>query len=154
MGAASRVLIATWHESCFQKRVPQESSIRLVYTVSTSPTFDPSVFETLRASVGGDATFLAELVGDYLEDGQTLLDTMQAAADNGDAALLERSAHSLKSTSQTVGALALADVCATIEQHAHDEELQRAAQQLPDATTYFATAKHRLHDRKMALEAE
>jgi len=125
-----------------------------VYAVSTSPPFDPSVFETLHASVGGDATFLADLVGDYLEDGQTLLDTMQAAVDNDDAALLERSAHSLKSTSQTVGALALADVCATIEQHAHDEELQRAAQQLPDAITYFATAKQRLHDRKIALEAE
>jgi HPt (histidine-containing phosphotransfer) domain-containing protein len=79
---------------------------------------------------------------------------MQAAVDNEDVDLLERSAHSLKSTSQTVGALALADVCATIEQHAHDKELQLAAQQLPDATAHFATVHQPLRDRKMALEAE
>jgi HPt (histidine-containing phosphotransfer) domain-containing protein len=122
--------------------------------VSTPPTFDPSVFETLHDSVGGDAEFLADLVGDYLEDGQELLDTMHDAADNEDIALLERSAHSLKSTSQTVGALALAEVCATIEEHAHAEETQRAAQLLPDATTHFAAAKQLLHDRKTALETK
>jgi HPt (histidine-containing phosphotransfer) domain-containing protein len=126
----------------------------LVYAVSTPPPFDPSVFETLRDSIGGDTDFLADLVGDYLEDGQELLDTMQAAVDNNNVDLLERCAHSLKSTSQTVGALALADACATIEQHAHNDDLQRAGQYLSNAATHFAAAKHRLQDRKMALEAE
>ena len=122
--------------------------------MNRSPVFDSAVFDTLHASVQGDTDFLADLVRDYLVDAQELLDTMQAAVNTEDASLLARTAHSLKSTSQTVGALALADVCATIEQHAHDGELDTAAHHLPNAAASFKAVQDTLRARKSALEAE
>lgn len=131
--------------------IPPVHSLRA--PVSSPPAFDPAVFDTLHASVDGDADFLADLLDDYLNDAQELLDTMQAAADNKERRLLERSAHSLKSTSETVGAMALSDVCATIEHHAHEDELHAAAARLPDAAACFDAVKAPLRDRKATLEA-
>ena len=122
--------------------------------MDSSPAFDPTVFDTLRASVDDDTAFLVELVNDYLHDAQELLDTMRSAVDNEDQSLLERAAHSLKSTSKTVGALALADVCATIERHAHDGHVHDAAHRLPDARACFNAAKGPLTSRKSTLHVE
>ena len=120
----------------------------------SAPAFDPTTFDTLRTSVDGDADFLAGLLDDYLDDAQEQLDTMRSAVDTDDRALLERSAHSLKSTSQTVGALALASVCTTIERLAHDGQLQDAAHRLAEAQIRFDAVKSTLRARKATFEAE
>lgn len=120
----------------------------------SQPAFDPSVFETLRASVSDDAAFLAGLVADYLEDAQDHIESMRRAVDQNDASQLERTAHSLKSTSETVGALALAETCRTIEALAHDGELDDAAQHVQAAADQFAAVEGTLRDHQAALEAE
>lgn len=119
-----------------------------------APAFDPSAFETLRASVSDDAAFLAELVADYLEDAEAHVHTMRQAVEEHDVGQLERTAHSLKSTSETVGALALADVCRRIETLAHEQDMQAAAQLVPDAATRFRAVADTLRQHRSALEAE
>jgi len=118
------------------------------------PAFDPSAFDTLRSSVSDDAAFLAELVTDYLEDAREHVDTLQQAAADGQVEQLERTAHSLKSTSQTVGALALADVCRTIETLAHEGKLDQAAGHVPEVAARFDAAEVKLRTHQSALEAE
>ena len=118
------------------------------------PVFDPSAFETLRASVSDDTAFLAGLVADYLEDAKEHVDVLQQAAADGQVDQLERTAHSLKSTSETVGAMALADVCRTIETLAHEGKLEDAARHVPDAVEQFDAVKDKLRDHQSALEAE
>lgn len=120
----------------------------------TQPAFDPSAFETLRASVSDDATFLAELVADYLEDAEEHVTTLQQAASEGRVEQLERTAHSLKSTSETVGALALAEVCRTIETLAHEGKLEQAARHVPEAAAQFDAVEGELRTHQSALEAE
>ncbi len=120
----------------------------------THPTFDPSAFETLRASVSDDAAFLAELVTDYLEDAQEHVETLQQAASKGQVEQLERTAHSLKSTSETVGARALAAVCRTIETLAHDGKLEEAMRHVPKAAAQFDAAEAELRIHQSNLEAE
>ena len=83
--------------------------------MSDDPIFDAAAFEQLKTTVDGDASFLATLIADYLDDAADHLTTMRHAAADGNAALLERTAHSLKSTSETMGAMALAGVCRRIE---------------------------------------
>ena len=72
------------------------------------PVLDEGTLAELAASVGGDASFVVELVETYLGDAPQQIAEIQAAAAANDAAALVRPAHTLKSSSATVGALRLA----------------------------------------------
>jgi HPt (histidine-containing phosphotransfer) domain-containing protein len=76
---------------------------------------DASAFAELLENVGGDREFLAELVGTYVSDSPRLFAELRAAIAAGDAEVARRSAHSLKSTSASMGALALSRLCREIE---------------------------------------
>jgi HPt (histidine-containing phosphotransfer) domain-containing protein len=75
---------------------------------------DPAPLERLRM-LTGEADALAELIQDQLDESRSLVDRMQAALEAGDAATLERAAHSLKSSAAMFGALALSRLCAELE---------------------------------------
>ena len=76
---------------------------------------DAATFANLVEMTGGELDFVDELVDTYLEDGERQLDAMRAAVEQGDIASLTRAAHSLKSGSLNVGALALGEQCRTLE---------------------------------------
>lgn len=69
---------------------------------------DESVLDELRSSVGGDRSFVVELIEAYLADGATHVAEVEAAVADGNAGSLVRPAHTLKSSSATVGAQRLA----------------------------------------------
>ena len=79
---------------------------------------DQVAFERLLEITGGDLAFVDELVDTYLSDAVVQLDGMRRAAADADAAAMVRPAHSLKSSSENVGALALADRCRSLEAEA------------------------------------
>jgi HPt (histidine-containing phosphotransfer) domain-containing protein len=83
--------------------------------VSGEPTLDPAAFERLLEITGGDVAFVDELIDTYLEDAVVQLGTMAEAAATGDADALVRPAHSLKSNSDNVGAVALTVLCRAVE---------------------------------------
>jgi HPt (histidine-containing phosphotransfer) domain-containing protein len=78
------------------------------------PAVDPVVFARLREITGDDPDFLAELVDTYLADGEAQVRALREAP-AGDPAALVRPAHSLKSSSASIGAMALAERCRTLE---------------------------------------
>jgi HPt (histidine-containing phosphotransfer) domain-containing protein len=67
--------------------------------------------EDVLTMAGGDRDFLVEVVEEYFTDSAANLAALRTAS----GAELERVAHTLKSTSASVGAVALAGVCADIE---------------------------------------
>lgn len=79
------------------------------------PIFDVSVIDELCSSVGGDRAFVVELIETYLADGAVQLDEIEAMVAAGDAAGVVRPAHTLKSSSATLGVLRLASVAAALE---------------------------------------
>lgn len=79
--------------------------------------------DELRDSVGGDHEFLAELVDDFLADAPAQLESLRAAASSGDADTARRAAHTMKGTSRTFGAGALASLCADAEAAAGEADL-------------------------------
>jgi HPt (histidine-containing phosphotransfer) domain-containing protein len=81
----------------------------------TDDPIDRATFERLLDMAGGDQTFVDELVDTYLEDGASQVDAIRAAAEAHNADAIVRPAHTLKSSSATVGALALADLCRQLE---------------------------------------
>ena len=81
----------------------------------SQPTLDPEAYERLLEITGGDLEFLDELVDTYLSDATAQLAAMREAAAGGDPAAIVRPAHTLKSSSTSVGAMALAERCRTLE---------------------------------------
>jgi HPt (histidine-containing phosphotransfer) domain-containing protein len=76
---------------------------------------DQKTLAALLDSLGGDVDFLKELADAYLDSTPGLLDAMRQAAAAGDAAGLQRAAHTLKTGSASMGALALAALCKQLE---------------------------------------
>ena len=76
---------------------------------------DRGVLNGLLGSLDGDLDFLAELLQTYFDDSPRQIAAMQAAAMTGDAEGLRRAAHTLKSNSANLGALALSAKCKDLE---------------------------------------
>jgi HPt (histidine-containing phosphotransfer) domain-containing protein len=79
------------------------------------PTLDTSVLAELCRSVGDDRAFVDDLVETYLADGALQLADIESKLAQGDAAGAVRPAHTLKSSSATVGAMRLAARAAELE---------------------------------------
>ena len=82
---------------------------------SQPPVLDGSILAELGASVQGDRAFVVELINAYLADGPAHVDAIEAAIAADDPAALVRPAHTLKSSSATVGAQRLAAVSRELE---------------------------------------
>jgi histidine phosphotransfer protein HptB len=76
---------------------------------------DHRVLAALSQATGDDPAFLAELIDTYLADAPGLLMVMRDALAAREGAGLRRAAHTLKSTSATLGAHRLADLCRRLE---------------------------------------
>ena len=78
-------------------------------------TLDTSVLAALSESVGGDQAFVADLVETYLSDGAVQLAAIDEAVRSSEVEALVRPAHTLKSSSRTVGANRLGELSRQIE---------------------------------------
>lgn len=80
------------------------------------PVLDLEVVESLKAldEEGGPSLFL-ELIDLFVEDAASQLRTLQAALASGDVKLLERAAHTLKSSSANIGASRMSGICFELE---------------------------------------
>jgi HPt (histidine-containing phosphotransfer) domain-containing protein len=77
-------------------------------------TIDRATFEDLQATAGAD--FVRELVDTFLGEAPSMLRDLRAALAANDVQRFRRVAHSLKSNSNTFGALGLGTMARTLEQ--------------------------------------
>ncbi len=98
---------------------------------------DPVAFANLVEMTGGDYGFIDDLVDTYLEEGVGLIDGLRAAASSGVPDDLVRPAHSLKSSSQNIGATGLADACRSLEEEARGGAVPDAPERVADIATAF-----------------
>jgi HPt (histidine-containing phosphotransfer) domain-containing protein len=107
---------------------------------------DEGVLRALLDDMGGDAEVVKELVQSYLEEAPRLLAEARAALAAGDAATVQRAVHTLKSTSATFGAMALAESSKALEHAARGGKLPTPAQ-LADLDAQFAAVRGELMTR-------
>ena len=88
--------------------------------MSEPPILDRAVLSALVHAVDGDREFVVDLVETYLVDAEHQLDELGAALRAGDAAATVRPAHTLKSSSATVGAVAVAELARGAEADGRD----------------------------------
>ena len=80
----------------------------------TPPVLDAQVFRQLREMVNKDE-ILVEVVDHYLEEAPQLLRSLTEAVAKEEAVVLQRVAHTLKSTSAMLGATSLSQLCQKLE---------------------------------------
>ena len=79
----------------------------------TDAAIDRATFENLKATAGAD--FVHELVDTFLTEAPAMLEDLRSALAANDAARFKRAAHSLKSNSNTFGALTLGAMAKHLE---------------------------------------
>ncbi|MBN1659287.1 MAG: response regulator [Anaerolineae bacterium] len=108
------------------------------------PVLDPAALARLEEVAGGDVAFMHEMLGTFLADAPVMLAEMQQALDGGDAATLQRVAHSLKSNSADFGAEVLAGLCRELERMGKVGTLDGAAGKLALAGAEWACVRQAL----------
>jgi HPt (histidine-containing phosphotransfer) domain-containing protein len=79
----------------------------------TDAAIDRATFENLKATAGAD--FVHELVDTFLTEAPKMLEDLRSALAANDAARFKRAAHSLKSNSNTFGAMTLGAMAKNLE---------------------------------------
>ncbi|HLF26007.1 MAG TPA: response regulator [Anaerolineae bacterium] len=105
-------------------RSPALANISHPPTAPPLNAFDAQVLDDLRTTLGEQASEVVdELIGIYLSDAARLLVEMRESLGSQDTPRLQRAAHTLKSSSATLGALTLSALCAKLEALAgHDAD--------------------------------
>jgi HPt (histidine-containing phosphotransfer) domain-containing protein len=98
-----------------------------------APIVDERVLAELMASTGDDIGFVRELVETYLADTPAQLAGMTAAVEADDADALVRPAHTLKSSSATVGAMRLSSIARELEMAGRSGAIEPPARARLDA---------------------
>ena len=96
------------------------------------PTLDERVLTELLETTGGDIDFVRELVDTYLADTPVQLDAITTAVEDDDAEALVRPAHTLKSSSATVGAMRLSSVARELEMAGRTGSLETSVRERLD----------------------
>ncbi len=147
------------------RRVPphREVPVRTAAAVSPAPgapaeavgdgagAIDRAVFDRLGATTGGP--FVTELIDTFGEDARELLAALRRALAGMDVDAFRRAAHSLKSTAESLGAVALGALARELEGHARAGSLEGAAQRLDRLEQHYARAAGALGDLRRDLSA-
>ncbi|MDJ0703977.1 MAG: response regulator [Leptolyngbyaceae cyanobacterium MO_188.B28] len=77
---------------------------------------DPQVLQAFRVTMGADAgELMNQLIDTYLSESPKVMEAIEQAAIQADAAALDISAHSLKSSSAALGAIRFSELCKQLE---------------------------------------
>lgn len=114
------------------------------------PEFD---FNVLSDVTGDDPTFERELLGEFLQGAEDLIDRHRTHLASGDLEQLTRAAHSLKGSSLTMGATRLGGLAKEVEQAARAADLARATALVDDAVREFAALRPLLESHMKRLAA-
>ncbi|MBI3957608.1 MAG: Hpt domain-containing protein, partial [Chloroflexi bacterium] len=87
-----------------------------------------ATLDRLRDDLGGENSFLGELINDFLTDTPAHLSKLERAVAEADFETIHRTAHSLKSTTGMLGAERLFGMCAEMEKQTNGLHHKRPAQ--------------------------
>jgi|GEM_PF-4590390 len=105
---------------------------------------DPRALEQIRAlqTEGGD--LVGKVVDLFIHNAPELLQALSEAIDLNDAKLLERTAHSFKSSSANIGGLRLSQLCKELEMAARENRIEEGGKLLGAIRTEFPRVKQAL----------
>ena len=107
------------------------------------PSDEASVFDraALLNRVGGDKDFCQEIIGMFLQDVPTQIESLENAISKKETALVDRQAHTLKGASGNVGAISLQEAAMHLEMAGKNGDLSRATEMLNTIKKEFEKLK-------------
>ncbi|MCX7184950.1 MAG: PAS domain S-box protein [Nitrosospira sp.] len=106
--------------------------------VSSATMAGPVDVRVLEALVGNDPVVISEFLRDFRTSSEKIATELRAAYQAGQTAVVGAAAHKLKSSSRSVGALALGELCAQIERAGKAGDTTALAALLPRFETELA----------------
>ena len=107
---------------------------------------EPVDVSALKALVGDDPAVIREFLHDFRVSAAKTAAELKAACEHGQAAQAGALAHKLKSSARSVGALALGELCAGMEQAGQAGDTEALAALLPRFEQEMASVEHYLED--------
>jgi PAS domain S-box-containing protein len=127
-------------------------------TIKTSPEIllspsiggiDDSTFRQLQEMIGEDSIpLLLDLINTYLEDSQHLINIVEEAIAHQDSQQIYHAAHTLKSSSATLGALKLSQICVTLESKARKGIIEGITELLSQLQTEYQQVDQMLREKQ------
>ena len=105
---------------------------------------DQATFEKLKNDAGAD--FVGELIAVYCDETPQLMAKLQRALTADDAGTFRQAAHSIKSTSNTFGALQLGALAQELETMGRAGDLANAQSKVDQLTDEYARVQLALRD--------
>ena len=105
------------------------------------PRLDPEIFRRFQEAMG---EMTADILGDFFSEAPRQLNTLRLSLEKKDPAVLERTAHSLKSGSALVGAMRLSGLCKALEHMARENSVADAAALLVQIETEYPAVRDAL----------
>lgn len=118
---------------------------------SSIPAIDPAALAEIREMAGDDLSLVPQIIDCYLQEAPTLVAAMQIAVFQHSAENLMQAAHSLKSSSRALGAIALSDICWLLEQIGRSDEFDDRGEEVTATMAQLQTEYLRV---KAALQQE
>jgi HPt (histidine-containing phosphotransfer) domain-containing protein len=101
------------------------------------PAIDMTTFEALKEDMGAD--FINELLQAYFDETPQLLDKLQQALAKQDCDAFRQAAHSIKSTSNSFGALEFGKLAKELELMGRDAKLDGAPEKVTTIVAEYKT---------------
>ena len=108
------------------------------------PSIDLLTFEKLKNDAGAD--FVGELVEAYCSETPQLIAKLRYALGVGDAGAFRQAAHSIKSTSNTFGALSLGEIAKELEMLGGSGDLTGAPERVDRLVAEYDRVQQALRD--------
>ncbi|MBN3910601.1 MAG: PAS domain S-box protein [Nostoc sp. NMS1] len=116
-----------------------------------SAKIDAKMLQSLRDIVRGDRVVFAELIKCYLTETPRLVQDISTAIATRDAQTIWKAAHQLKSSSASIGAIALAQLCKVLEAQGRSSELENTRELLSQLYQEYEQVKTAL-EKELAKE--
>jgi HPt (histidine-containing phosphotransfer) domain-containing protein len=107
----------------------------------SEPALDHTQMESMRAALGED---FEDLITTYLQGVEEMLEVIPRAWEDSDLKELERQAHSIKSSSASVGAMVLSRLARNMEDQARAQELTGVDEQVEAMEREFQRVRESL----------
>ncbi|MEH2284971.1 MAG: PAS domain S-box protein [Nostoc sp.] len=117
-----------------------------------SAKIDPKILQSLRDMLRGDRLAFAELIGCYFTETARLLQDISTAIANQDIQTIWKTAHKLKSSSASIGAIALAQLCKVLEAQGRSSKLENNLELFSQIYQEYEQVKTAL-EKELAKEA-
>ncbi|WP_225894185.1 PAS domain-containing protein [Atlanticothrix silvestris] len=114
-----------------EKRNPETSfshSLKVGQSYTQLTVIDAKILQSLQDMLAGDEAAFAELLECYLSETPKLIQNISTAVTNQDAQAIWKTAHNLKSSSASVGATTLTQLCKQLEIQGRSNNLQESVE--------------------------